>query len=127
MSEGGKKKVSPEFVNNVKKYLTIDDRIREIREENKKLIREKKENEEFILNYLQQADESIVDLPDGKLRRNVSKTQGPLKKELIHKTLTDIMGDATKALDITDRIIKSRPVVERVTLKRTKNRVKNEE
>ena len=125
--EGEKKKVSPEFVSHVKKYLTVDDRIREIREENKKLLKEKKENEEFILNYLQNIDESIVDLPDGKLRRNVSKTQAPLKKELIHKTLTDIMGDATKALDITDKIIKSRPIVERVTLKRTKIRVKDDE
>ncbi len=125
--EREKKKVSPEFVSHVKKYLTVDDRIREIREENKKLLKEKKENEEFILNYLQNIDESIVDLPDGKLRRNVSKTQAPLKKELIHKTLTDIMGDATKALDITDKIIKSRPIVERVTLKRTKIRVKDDE
>jgi hypothetical protein len=37
------------------------------------------------------------------------------------------MGDATKALDITDKIIKSRPIVERVTLKRTKIRVKDDE
>lgn len=119
-----KKKVSPEFVDNVKKYLAVDDKIRELRDQNKKLIQEKKQKEEFILNYLQQVDEKMIDVPDGKLRRNVSKTQAPLKKETIHKALTDIMGDATKALDITDKIIKSRPTVERVTLKRTKHRVK---
>ena len=101
-----KKKVSPEFVSNVKKYLEVD--------------------EEFILNYLQQVYEKMIDVPDGKLRRNVSKTQAPLKKETIHKALTDIMGDATKALDITDKIIKSRPTVERVTLKRTKHRAKDD-
>ena len=120
-----KKKVSPEFVSNVKKYLEVDDKIRELREQNKKLIQEKKQKEEFILNYLQQVDEKMIDVPDGKLRRNVSKTQAPLKKETIHKALTDIMGDATKALDITDKIIKSRPTVERVTLKRTKHRAKD--
>jgi|LauGreDrversion4_2_1035121.scaffolds.fasta_scaffold144735_2 hypothetical protein len=121
-----KKKVSPEFVSNVKKYLEVDDKIRELREQNKKLIQEKKQKEEFILNYLQQVDEKMIDVPDGKLRRNVSKTQAPLKKETIHKALTDIMGDATKALDITDKIIKSRPTVERVTLKRTKHRAKDD-
>lgn len=121
-----KKKVSPEFVSNVKKYLEVDDKIRELREQNKKLIQEKKQKEEFILNYLQQVDEKMIDVPDGKLRRNVSKTQAPLKKETIHKALTDIMGDATKALDITDKIIKSRPTVERVTLKRTKHRAPND-
>jgi len=120
-----KKKVSPEFVDNVKKYLAVDDKIRELRDQNKKLIQDKKEKEEFILNYLQQVDEKMIDVPDGKLRRNVSKTQAPLKKETIHKALTDIMGDATKALDITDKIIKSRAIVERVTLKRTKHREKN--
>jgi hypothetical protein len=121
-----KKKVSPEFVSNVKKYLEVDDKIRELRDQNKKLIQEKKQKEEFILNYLQQVDEKMIDVPDGKLRRNVSKTQAPLKKETIHKALTDIMGDATKALDITDKIIKSRPTVERVTLKRTKHRAKDD-
>ena len=119
-----KKKVSPEFVDNVKKYLSIDDKIKELREQNKKLIQDKKQKEEFILNYLKQVDENMIDVPDGKLRRNVSKTQAPLKKETIHKALTDIMGDSIKALDITDKIIKSRPTIERVTLKRTKHRVK---
>lgn len=122
-----KKKVSAEFVDNVKKYLTVDDKIRELREQNKKLIAEKKEKEDFILNYLQNVDEKTIDVPDGKLRRNVSKTQAPLKKETIHKALTDIMGDSIKALDITDKIIKSRPMVERVRLKRTKNRIINDD
>ena len=75
-----RKKVSPEFVDTVKKYLAVDDAIRELREQNKKLIQEKKQKEEFILNYLQSVDEKMIDVPDGKLRRNVSKTQGPLKK-----------------------------------------------
>ena len=120
-----KKKVSPEFVDNVKKYLAVDDKIKELRDQNKKLIQEKKQKEEFILNYLQQVDEKMIDVPDGKLRRNISKTQAPLKKDTIHKALTEIMGDASKALDITDKIIKSRPIIEHVKLKRTKNRVKN--
>lgn len=122
-----KKKVSPEFVQNVKKYLEVDDKLRDLKEQNKKLIADKKQKEEFILNYLQQVDEKMIDVPDGKLRRNISKTQAPLKKETIHKALTDIMGDASKALEITDKIIKSRPIVERVTLKRTKHRALNDD
>ena len=120
-----KKKVSPEFVQSVKKYLEVDDKLREIREKTKTLTSEKKEREEYILNYLQSIDEKVVDVSDGKLRRNISKTQAPLKKELIQKSLTEIIGDANKATAITDQIIKSRPMVERVTLKRTKNRVKD--
>ena len=119
-----KKKVSPEFVDTVKKYLAIDDKLREIREKTKTLTNEKKQREEYILNYLQAMDENVMDVPDGKLRRNISKTQAPLKKELIHKSLTEIIGDANKAMAMTDHIIKSRPMVERVTLKRTKNKIK---
>ncbi len=119
-----KKKVSKEFVEAVKKYLEVDDKLREIKEKTKNLNTEKKTREEFILNYLQTIDEKVIDVADGKLRRNISKTQAPLKKETIQKALIDIVGDANKATAITEQIIKSRPTVERVTLKRTKNRIK---
>lgn len=121
-----KKSVSPEFVNTVKKYLEIDDKLKEYREIIKKVTSEKKEKEDFILNYLQSIEESVIDVRDGKLRRNISKTQAPLKKDQIQKTLTEIVGDAIKAQTMTDQIIKSRPIVERVTLKRTKNKVAQE-
>jgi hypothetical protein len=117
-----KKKISPEFVENVKKYLLVDDKLRQLKEDTKKLTAEKKNKEEFILNYLQTVDEKTIDVHDGKLRRNISKTQAPLKKETIQIKLTEVLGCSIKATSITDQIIKSRPIVERVTLKRTKNR-----
>jgi hypothetical protein len=122
MSEVEKKTISLEFIENVKKYLLIDDKIKQLKEENKKLLTDKKEREGFILNYLQNIDENVIDVHDGKLRRNISKTQAPLKKETIQNTLNIILGDVNKATMITQEIIKSRPIVERVTLKRTKNR-----
>jgi len=118
MSEN-KKTVSAEFVQNVKKYLELDDKIKEIKNSMKELSNDKKQNEEFILNYLQTIDEKTVEIADGKLIRNVYKTQGALKKELIQKALVDLTGDSVKATSITDEIIKSRPVIERVSLKRT--------
>ena len=125
MSEFEKKTISHEFIENVKRYLLIDDKIKQLKEENKKLLTDKKEREEFILNYLQNIDENVIDVHDGKLRRNISKTQAPLKKETIQNTLNIILGDTNKATMITQEIIKSRPIVERVTLKRTKNRERN--
>ncbi len=125
MTEVEKKRISPEFVENVKKYLLIDDKIKQLKEESKKLATDKKEREEFILNYLQNIDENVIDVHDGKLRRNISKTIAPLKKDTIQNTLNIILGDVNKATMITQEIIKSRPIVERVTLTRTKNREKN--
>jgi hypothetical protein len=125
MADSDKKKVSAEFVNNVKKYLEVDDKLREFKEKSKILAKEKKDKEEFILNYLQTIEENMIDVHDGKLRRNISKTQAPLKKEVIHKALTEIVGDSLKATAMTEKIINSRPVIERVTLKRTRKRVPN--
>ena len=118
MSEN-KKTISAEFVQNVKKYLELDDKTRELKNNIKELSTDKKQCEEFILNYLQSIDEKTIDIADGKLIRNVYKSQGALKKDLIQKALIDIVGDSIKATDITDQIIKSRPTVERVSLKRT--------
>jgi len=122
MSDTENKKVSAEFVESVKKWLEIDDAIKDIRNKTKKLTSDKKEKEQYILDYLQSIDEKVIDVRDGKLRRNVTKTQAPLKKETIHQALVQITGDINKATSMTDVIIKSRPIVERVALKRTRNR-----
>ena len=120
--ESEKKTVSSEFVQSVKKYLDIDNQLRDIKEKTKTLTLEKKENEGFILEYLQSINEKEIGVVDGRLTRNVSKSQLPLKKEYIQKALVEITGDAIKAQSMADHIIKNRPTVERISLKRIKNR-----
>jgi len=124
-SQDKKKTVSKEFVENVKKYLDVDDKIRDFRQKTKELSTEKKEKEEFILNYLKSINEDVVDVKDGVLRRNITKTQAPLKKETIQKALAEIIGDSNKASIMTEQIIKSRPTIEKITLKRTKNKLQD--
>ena len=119
------KKISEEFITSVKKYLEVDDILKEIKEKTKQLTNEKKNYEDFILDYLKSIDEKVIDVQDGKLRRNISKTQAPLKKEYIQKTLAEILNDMNKATMITDKIVNNRPIIERVTLKRTHNRKGN--
>jgi hypothetical protein len=116
------KKVSPEFIQNVKKWLEVDDALKSIRGQTKALNNEKKEREANILEYLTTIDESVIDVHDGKLKKNVTKSQAPLKKETIQQALTEITGDVSKATAMTEHIIKSRPIVEKVKLKRTRNR-----
>jgi hypothetical protein len=120
--ESEKKSVSAEFVQSVKKYVDVDNKLREIREKTKTLNLEKKETEAFILDYLQSIDEKEVGIVDGKLKKNVTKSQKPLKKEYIHQALVEITGDSVKAQSITEHIIKNRPSVERISLKRIKNK-----
>ena len=115
-------KVTKQFRNNVLKYLDIDDEIRKLRAKSKELTKEKKDMEESILNFLETVEEKSVVVRDGKLIRNVSKSKAPLKKESIAKALSEITKDVNKANIMTDHIFNSRQVVERVNLKRTKNR-----
>ena len=117
-----KKQVSREFVDTVKKYIEIDDKLKYIKKQSKVLSGDKKEHENYILNYLESIEENIIDIPDGKLKRNISKTQTPLNKEYIQKSLVEIVGDTNKASLLTDKILNSRPMKERVTLKRTTNK-----
>lgn len=115
-------KVTADFKNKVLKWLSIDDEIREMRAKSKELTVKKKEHEEYILSFLEQVGEKELAVSDGKLRRNVSKTKKPLSKEWIQKSLTELIKDKTKATTMTEHIINNRETVERVNLKRTKNR-----
>tara|TARA_B110000908_G_C10267943_1_gene466644 strand:- start:1546 stop:1929 length:384 start_codon:yes stop_codon:yes gene_type:complete len=115
-------KVTKEFKQKVLRWVALDNDLRNIRKKTKEINKEKKINEEFILNFLDSVDEKVVEIADGKLRRNISKTKAPLKKEGILAALTQITGDVVKAKELTEHILTSRPDVERVNLKRTKNR-----
>lgn len=115
-------KVTQEFKNKVLKWVSLDDDLRKIKAKSREITKEKKQYEDYILNFLESVDEKVVEISDGKLRRNVSKTKAPLKKANIMAALTQITNDPLKAKEMTEHIINSRPDVERVNLKRTKNR-----
>ena len=121
-NENVQEKVTADFKKKVLKWLEIDDEIRSIRAKSSELTKEKKQYEEFILSFLENVGEKELAVSDGKLRRNVSKTKAPLNKASIQQALTDIVKDKSKASTMTEHIINSRPMVERVNLKRTKNR-----
>lgn len=117
-----KKEVSKEFQNKVVEWVKLDDKLREIRAKSKEITGEKKELEEWILSYLDKIGEKAISIGDGNLRKNVSKTKAPLKKENIHATIKDLTKDEAKASLITQQIFENRPLTERINLKRTKNR-----
>jgi hypothetical protein len=121
-NEDVQQKITQDFKKKVLKWLEIDDQIREMRAKSKELNTEKKQHEEFILSFLEQVGEKELAVSDGKLRRNVSKTKKPLSKDSIQKALTELIKDKEKATTMTEHIINSRPTVERINLKRTKNR-----
>jgi hypothetical protein len=117
-----KKKVSNKFIDSIKSWVVLDDKIKKLKEEIKTLTTDKTEYEKIVLEELDKMDEKVISISDGKLRKNVTKTQVPLKKEHIQKTILDLTKDQIKATSIFNDMMKSRQTVERVNLKRTKNR-----
>lgn len=117
-----KKQVSKEFQQKVVAWVKLDNQLREIRAKSKEITTEKKDLEEWILQYLDEIGEKSISIGDGNLRKNVSKTKAPLKKENIYATIKDLTKDENKANMITKQIFENRPMSERVNLKRTKNR-----
>ena len=115
-------KVTRAFRDNVLRWVEIDDDIRSIRAKVKELNDEKKQFEENIISYLTKVDEESIIIKDGKLSKSVSKSQAPLKKETIHKSLTELVGDSTKAMAMTEHIINSRETTQKIRLSRTKTR-----
>ena len=114
--------ITEEFVEIVKNWVKIDDEIREKNNQIKELKDEKKEYETFILEFMQNNHENVINISDGKLRVNKSSTKAALKQESIQSSLFDLTRDPNKALQMTKYILDNRPLAERVNLKRTKNR-----
>ena len=117
-------KVTKDFRNNVIKWVEIDDNIRTLRAKVKEFNDMKKEHETNIISYLTKVDEENIIIKDGKISKNVSKSKAHLKKETIQKALVDLVHDQNKASAMADHIINSRPTVEKISLRRTKNRDK---
>ena len=117
-----KKHVSNKFVNSIKHWVSIDDKIHKLKEELKSLGNEKKEYEKVVIEELDKMDEKVISISDGKIRKNITKSQTPLKKEHIQKTILDFTKDENKTVELLDLMMKSRQTVEKVNLKRIKNR-----
>lgn len=116
------KKIPLKFIEIVKNWVLLDDKINKLKNEIKDLTSEKKENEIEILQGLDKLEENTIAINDGKIKKNILKSQGPIKKELIHKSIFDLIKDEQKTQDILTNINNSRQVVEKINLKRIKNK-----
>jgi hypothetical protein len=114
--------VSNDFKNKIVRWVKLDDDLRKIRETVKEINDEKKQAEEYILSYLNNIGQSEIAIDDGKLTKQVSKSQAPLKKENIQKALFEFTKDSNKAAMMADFILKSRETKEKQSIRRIKEK-----
>ena len=111
-----------QFKELVCEWVKLDDIIRVKNAELKEIKNDKKSIEEYILECMNKIDEGVIDISDGKLRLNKTKTKSTLKQSIIQEALTELTKDNIQAQTMTKYILDKRPVVERMNLKRTFNR-----
>ena len=101
-------------------FLTTDEKLSKISVEAKDIRDEKKQYEEYILEYMSEKHREKVTHDDGTLYRNVKETRPKPKEENILKTLEEVFKDPEVAYEITKKIFDSVPMEEKVTLKKEK-------
>ena len=111
--------INKEFKEAVIKFVKIDDLIREKEEELKELKKQRKPNEEYILTYLEKINENIIDITEGKLRRNKSETKTALNRDIIKKAILDTIKDQKLTEEILTNMDNMRPMKTSINLKRT--------
>ena len=121
--EEAKVAVTEEFVETVKSWVSLDDKIRSLSAEISELKKEKKPFEEYILENMDKMNLKVMNITGGKLRKNSSNTKTPLNQEHIQNCLYEMLGkNSAKAIQIAKLIMDKRPTKERINLKRTKNK-----
>ena len=116
------KKISKEFQENVIKFTKIDDTIRDKQKEITKLRSQRKLHENYILKHLDQIDESVIEISNGKLIKSKSETKVPLNQDIVKNAIKEKISDPTIVEEIIKNMDNSRQKNTRVNLKRTNNK-----
>lgn len=119
-------KITKEFQENVIKFVKLDDLIRKKKQEVSELSDQKKPCEEFILKYLDNVNENVIEITDGKLRKNKSETKAALKQDVIKNAINEKIADPKIVEEILNLMEMKRPLNTHVNLKRTAKRNKKQ-
>jgi len=106
------------FKNIVIAWVQLDDKIKTINSELKNMKDEKKQYEDFILDFMEKYNENMITLSNGILKKNVSQTKQSINEEMINEAIEEFTKDAEQAYTITQKIIQKRQVNEKISLKR---------
>jgi len=115
--------VTKEFQEHVLKYIKADDEIKKMEKKIKALKEIKKPCEEFMIKYLDNVKENIVEINDGKLIKNKTENKVSASEDIIksaikkHIANPDIVASIMK--DIEERPKKKRTYIKRTYKKKT--------
>lgn len=103
-------------------WIAKDEEIKEINENLKEMKDDKKQFENYILEYLEKnnsiKNNTVITTKKGNIIKNVKDSKSAITPDLIQKTLTEILNDKDKAFIYTNEISNKRAVKQNINLKR---------
>ena len=112
------------FESNIKRWVSLDNRIKVLSDEAKALREEKSTINDDIGQHIEtnQLEKATIQISDGKLRYVTTKTQSPISLKYLESCLSECIGNTDKVKAIMDYIKENREVKETTELKRYYNK-----
>jgi len=111
--------MSQELLNNVKTWLEMDNEIRTLQREIRDKRKMKKNLTHNLVVIMKTQDIDALNIPDGQLIYNKTKTKAPLsKKHLLLSLASYFKNDQERVEELTKYIMESRTEKERENIKR---------
>ena len=110
-----------DFENQVKTFLKIDDKIKELQKDLKDLNTQKKVAQESIMKHLERLGETNINITGGKLIVNKYGSKGSFKEDIVKDVLLEEIKDKKKVENIFEKIqeIREENSKIQINLKRT--------
>lgn len=111
---------SSHFENNIKRWVSLDNRIKALNDEAKSLREEKSTINDSISQHIEEnhLEKATIKISDGKLRYVTTKTQSPISLKYLESCLSDCINDDSKVKEIMSYVKENREVKETTEIKR---------
>tara|TARA_B100000963_G_scaffold298017_1_gene269621 strand:- start:2273 stop:2641 length:369 start_codon:yes stop_codon:yes gene_type:complete len=114
------------LLQNVKSWLTIDNEIRALQKEIKERRKMKKQLTTDLMTTMKSNDIDALNVPDGELIYNKTKTKAPLSKKHLLSSLTQYFkGDKRMIDELSKFIMETRAEKEKESIRRKIKKNKN--
>lgn len=111
---------SPQFENNIKRWVLLDQQLKALGEQLKTLREQRNQLEQTITTYAQEHNllHSVIQISDGRLKFVNSRTHEPLTFKYLEKSLKEIISNEETVSSVLRHIRESRDIRETMEIKR---------
>ncbi len=117
--------IDEDFKDMIFSWVALDEKIKEINNDLKDIKDEKKQFENYILEYMEKQRDDVIMTNKGAITRNVKDSKSAITPEIIQETLSKILKDKDTAYVCTNEILSRRTIKQSSNLKRQKIKTNN--